>query len=277
MRRTLVALLFALVSAAPSVAQNLFQGRIDITVVDAQGNAVPGASVELSGTSTASQITDQSGEAHFLSLPPGKYVVSASVSGFRPYQNNDIEVAAGRTIPLRVALSVSGVTETVQVKAEPLVVDPGRQTITTSISYDQLQRLPSSRDPWVVLQTVPGVFVDRVNVGGAESGQQSNVFAKGAASTENTWNLDGIPVTDLASTGSSPTYYNFDMFQEMSVPTGGASATNPTAGAQLNMQFKSGANRPTGAAHYYGTGESLQSDNLPAELLPLAGPSGKGN
>ena len=32
------------------------------------------------------------------------------------------------------------------------------------------------------------------------------------------------------------------MFQEMSVTTGGASATNPTAGAQLNMQFKTGAN-----------------------------------
>ena len=89
-----------------------------------------------------------------------------------------------------------------QVGAEPMVVDPGRQTITTSISYDQLQRLPSSRDPWVVLQTVPGVVVDRVNVGGAESGQQSNVLAKGAGVTENTWNLDGIPVTDLAATGS---------------------------------------------------------------------------
>ena len=128
-----------------------------------------------------------------------------------------------------------------------------------------------------MLQTIPGVVVDRVNVGGAESGQQSNVLAKGAGVTENTWNLDGIPVTDLASTGSSPTYYNFDMFQEMSVTTGGASATNPTAGAQLNMQFKGGSNRATGNAHYYGAGEGLQSTNLPDELLPLAGPSGKGN
>ena len=128
-----------------------------------------------------------------------------------------------------------------------------------------------------MLQTVPGVVVDRVNVGGAESGQQSNVLAKGAGVTENTWNLDGIPVTDLAATGSSPTYYNFDMFQEMSVTTGGASATNPTAGAQLNMQFKSGSNVFSGAAHFYGAGESLQSTNLPDELLPLAGESGKGN
>ena len=103
------------------------------------------------------------------------------------------------------------------------------------------------------------------------------MLAKGAGTTENTWNLDGIPVTDLASTGSSPTYYNFDMFQEMSVTTGGASGTNPTAGAQLNMQFKGGSNRVMGNAHYYGAGESLQSTNLPDELLPLAGPSGKGN
>jgi hypothetical protein len=277
MRRKILIVLFALALVAPASAQNLFQGRIDISVTDAQGSAVPGALVELSGTSSLSQVTDQSGEAHFLSLPPGKYAITAALAGFTTYRNDNIEIAAGRTLPLKVTLAVSGVTEAVKVTAESLVVDPGRQTITTSVSYDQLQRLPSSRDPWVVLQTVPGVFVDRVNVGGAESGQQSNVFAKGAASTENTWNLDGIPVTDLASTGSSPTYYSFDMFQEMSVTTGGASATNPTAGAQLNMQFKSGANRASGAAHYYGTGESLQSNNLPDELLPLAGPTGKGN
>ena len=61
------------------------------------------------------------------------------------------------------------------------------------------------------------------------------------------------------------------MFQEMSVTTGGASATNPTAGAQLNMQFKSGIESPGGAVHYYGAGEGLQSTNLPDELLPLAG------
>src|SRR6185436_9724964 len=73
------------------------------------------------------------------------------------------------------------------------------------------------------------------------------------------------------------TYYNFDMFQEMSVTTGGASATNPTAGVQLNMQFKTGANRPSGAAHIYGAGEGLQSTNLPDDLAELAGDSGKGN
>lgn len=263
--------------SSPAVAQTLFQGRIDVTVVDAQGSVVPGALVELTGAARLSQTSDATGEAHFLNLAPGDYAVAISLAGFTPYRNDRVTVSAGTAAPLRVSLQVSGVSEAVQVTAEPLVIDPARQTITTSVSLDELQRIPSARDPWVVLQTVPGVVVDRVNVGGAESGQQSNVLAKGAGLTENTWNLDGIPVTDLAATGSSPTYYNFDMFQEMSVTTGGASATNPTAGAQLNMQFKSGTNALQWNAHGYGAKDSFQSTNLPDDLVPLAGPSGKGN
>ena len=246
----LVTAALLLLSALPAVAQTLFQGRIDATVVDAQGAAVPGVTIEITGPATQTLVTDDQGEAHFLNLPPGNYAVTANLQGFRSYSNQRVPVAAGTGVPLRITMQVAGVAETVQVSAESPVVDPGRQTITTSISYDELQRIPSSRDPWVVLQTVPGIVVDRVNVGGAESGQQSNYIAKGAGVAENTWNIDGIPITDLAATGSSPTYYSFDMFQEMSVTTGGASATNPTAGAQLNMQLKGGANRPSGAGHY---------------------------
>jgi hypothetical protein len=269
--------LLLLLSAWPASAQTLFQGRIDITIEDAQGSVLPGATVELSGPAAQRQVTDSRGESHFLNLPPGTYVVTATLSGFTTFTNERVVVASGSGTPLRITMQVSGVSETVQVVSAEPVIDPARQTITTSIPYEELQQVPSSRDPWVVLQTVPGVIVDRVNVGGAESGQQSNYLAKGAVGGDNTWNIDGIPITDLSATGSSPTYYAFDMFQEMSVTTGGASATNPTAGAQLNMQFKSGANALSGAAHYLGSLESWQSNNLPDELVDLAGPTGKGN
>ena len=272
-----VAPLLFLLSTLPASAQTLFQGRIDVTVVDAQGGLVPGVTLQIAGPTNQTLVTDDQGEAHFVNLPPGTYSVNANLQGFRPYVNERVSVTAGTSVPLRIAMQVGGVAEAVQVTSDPPVVDPGRQTVTTSISYDELQRIPSSRDPWVVLQTVPGIVVDRVNVGGAESGQQSNYLAKGAVGGDNTWNIDGIPITDLASTGSSPTYYAFDMFQEMSVTTGGASATNPTAGAQLNMQFKGGANRAAGAGHYILAREDWQATNLPDELADLAGPSGKGN
>ena len=62
--------------------------------------------------------------------------------------------------------------------------------------------MPNSRDPWVVMQTVPTVYMDRVNVGGSESGQQSNYNAKGAQATDNTWSIDGVPVTDMGEAAS---------------------------------------------------------------------------
>jgi hypothetical protein len=130
----------------------------------------------------------------------------------------------------------------------------------------------------VVLQTVPGVIVDRVNVGGAESGQQSNYQAKGAASGDNTWNMDGVPITDMAALGSSPTYYDFDMFQEMQVTTGGADLTSATPGVALNFVLKSGSNTPHGSSRVYYENESMQSNNMPDELkATLGGASGKGN
>ena len=128
-----------------------------------------------------------------------------------------------------------------------------------------------------MLQTVPGVIVDRVNVGGSESGQQSRYVAKGADFGENTWHLDGIPITDMTGLGDSPTYYDFGMFQEVQVTTGGADVQTATPGAHLNFVLKEGTNRLRGSARLFFANDSLQSNNLPSGLTAVAGASGKGN
>ena len=165
-----------------------------------------------------------------------------------------------------MTLTVGGVTEKVDVTAQTPVIEAKRQTISTNVTLDELQNIPSSRDPWVVLQTVPGIIVDRVNVGGAESGQQSVYTAKGASDDDNTWNIDGIAITDMAAVGSSPTYYDFDMFQEMQVTTGGADPSNPTPGVQLNFVLRSGTNRWRASGRYYYENNDLQSDNVSSAL-----------
>jgi hypothetical protein len=125
------------------------------------------------------------------------------------------------------------------------------------------------------MQTVPTIYVDRVNVGGSESGQQSNYIGKGSSTLDNTWNIDGVPITDMGATGSTPTYYAFDMFQEMSVTTGGADAQNPTPGVQLNLVLKKGSNTPHGNASIYFENQSLQSTNIPDALVASLGGTGK--
>ncbi len=268
----------AMLGAVSPAGAQVFTGRIDVTVSDSTGAVLPGVTVEATGPQNQTALTDQQGEAHLLNLPSGVYQVKASLQGFANYLNRAVPVGAGSVVPLRVQLGVQGVAEQVQVSAEVPVIEPKRQAIATNVTNQELQNIPSARDPWVVLQTVPGVIVDRVNVGGSESGQQSNYIAKGATTGDNTWYMDGIPITDMSALGSSPSYYDFDMFQEMQVTTGGTDARQATPGVQMNFVLKSGTNTVHGSARSYYENKRLQGNNLPADLVDeLGGTSGKGN
>lgn len=273
----LAALFFIAAFAAPSAAQ-VQSGRIDATVTDTTGAVLPGVTVDISGPQNATQVTDSLGEAHFLNLQPGTYTVTAKLSGFGDYLNKSVPVATGVSVPLKIALSVAGVSAQVQVTTEAPVVDTKKMTTSTDVDLAQLQNIPTARDPWVVMQTVPGIVLDRVNVGGGESGQQPGYKAKGASEADNTWTIDGVGITDMAATGSSSTYYDFDMFQDMQVTTGGADVQSATPGVQLNMVLKSGTNTPHGSARIFFENEGLESNNMPADLAAtLGGATGKGN
>ena len=270
MGKVVLMALCLMAGAMPAFAQT-FTGRIDVMVVDGTGAVLPGVTVELAGPQATNAVTNERGEARFLNLAPGKYAVTAKLSGFGDYRNADVPVGAGSIVSLKATMAVAGMATSVDVRAVTPVIETKRQTIATNVSLDELQGIPTARDPWVVLQTVPSVIVDRVNVGGAESGQQSNYVAKGANGGENTWNIDGIAITDMGSLGSSPTYYDFDMFQEMQVTTGGADPTTPTPGVQLNFVLRGGTNTWRGSARYYFENNDLQSDNVSDSLRGTLG------
>ena len=45
--------------------------------------------------------------------------------------------------------------------------------------------------------------MDRANVGGNQSGQQSGYISRGASTGNNKWSIDGVDITDMAATGAS--------------------------------------------------------------------------
>src|SRR5205823_810008 len=103
---------------------------------------------------------------------------------------------------------------------------------------------------------------------GSESGQQSSYTAKGVTGDQATWNVDGVNITDVGALGSSPTYYDFDSFEEMQVTTGGADPRIQTPGVQLNLVTKRGTNDIKGSARYFYTPGSLQADSsVPSEAV----------
>jgi hypothetical protein len=90
------------------------------------------------------------------------------------------------------------------------------------------------------------------------------------------WNLDGVNITDMAATGSTGTYYDFDSFQEISATTGGSDITQMTPGVQLNLVTKRATNDVHGSARVYDTRGKWQSQNAPAAVLAQAPPNNQG-
>ena len=270
----LVALVAAIVGVGtPAMAQQ-YTGRIDVTVEDSTGGRLPGVTIDLTGQMVQSAVSDARGEAHFLNLTVGNYNVKATLTGFNEWRSPQLLVTAGGSIPLNIKMAVAGAKEEVVVTAEAPVLDTKKETTGVSVNLDELQNVPTARDPWVVMQSVPGVTMDRVNIGGSESGQQSGFMTKGASSSDTTWNVDGMPITDMSSM-SSPFYFDFDMFQEMSFTTGGADAKTATGGMQLNMMLRSGTNNFHGQVKGYIEDPKdwgwMQSNNMSPEIAANVG------
>jgi len=277
MLRTLAASLAVLAFSVTAFAQ-VSTGRVDARVHDATGHALSGVRVEFDGPLIVAQMTDAGGEAHFLALPPGIYAAKATMNGFRVYTNDVVQVSAGAQTALTVSMIAAAEPEASAVPPALPIADAMRQSTTTNISVDELQNTPNARDPWVVMQTVPTISVDRVNIGGSTASRQSVFIGKGAPSSDNTWNIDGIPITDMGAAGTSPTFFAIDMLQELSVTTGGADPANATPGVQVNVVLRKGANTAHGSASTYFENQSLQGTNIPIELSPsLGGFGGKGN
>jgi hypothetical protein len=175
---TLLVLVLVVLSL-PALAQ-VQGGNIYGTVVDEQGAVMPGAVVTIAGSDlTQSQTTGTAGSFRFLNLPPGAYTVTVVVQGFAKTIRENVRVSVGSNTEIPVTLKLATVEQNVNVTAEAPIVDPKSTGTATNFTQAELANIPTSRDPWALLRTVPGVMVDRVNIAGNETGQQSNFQSKG--------------------------------------------------------------------------------------------------
>jgi hypothetical protein len=253
--------------AAVAASAQLATGNITGTVTDEQGAILPGVSVTLQGTDrTNNAVTDDAGRFRFLNLPPGHYKVTVTLQGFTTMVRESVEVRVGQNVDLPMSLRVATVEETVTVTGESPIVDSKQMGTATNFTAEELEKIPNSRDPWALLRTVPGVVMDRVNIAGNETGQQSSFVGKGARTADGVWNLDGVEVTDMAAIGASPTYFDYDAFEEIQISTGGNDIKQRTGGIGLNFVVKRGTNQFRGTAKGYFTGDSLEGCNVPDEL-----------
>jgi hypothetical protein len=273
-RRLLVFLLVTTVATSSAWAQAQ-SNEIFGKVTDETGGVLPGVSVTLTSAALITPqttVTVESGAYRFPNIPLGTYTVTFEIPGFSRLVRENVRVETGFNAEINAQLRVSQVQETVTVSGAAPVIDTRSTTTGQTFTREMLERIPSARDPWVVLEQTPGIIMNQQNVGGNKSGQQSTFIAHGTGNNE-VWNVDGGNITDMAASSSS-LYFDFDAFEEIQIQTGGSDASVQSSGVSINLVTKSGGNTFKGASRLFVVDNNLQGNNITPELEAQGAGSG---
>jgi len=241
-------------------------GNLYGSVRDEQDRTLPGVTVTLQGPAapqTAS--TDRNGDFHFLNLPPDTYSVTFERAGFAMVRRDSVVLSLGKNTILSLTMNLAAVPEAVTVSAESLLPDSRKTETGSTFGQEEMKSIPTSRDPWNILQQVPGVLLDSVNVGGSQSAFEPVFVGKGSHNDQNSWVLDGVAITDMAAPGFTPLFFDFDSLEEIQVATGGSDLSLQTPGVTVNLVTKRGTNRPQGSARFFYVSDRWESESEPAE------------
>ena len=192
MRLRVFTLTLALLAVAASVAAAAV-GTLRGVVHDPQHRPVPGATVTLASRHSDwhnTTVSDAAGEFLFKEVPIGDYILTVTLSGFRP-ATSDLTIVSGSSPVIHVLLDLGSVTQTVEVSASQ-TADAGRTvTPTTLVGQRDIERTPGADQTnslKAITAFVPGAYIvhDQLHVQG---GHQVS------------WLVDGIavPNTNIAS------------------------------------------------------------------------------
>src|SRR3989454_9592148 len=195
-------------------AQSVASGTIEGTVVDSTGAVVVGAMVGLRNPITGFEqtaVTDSMGAFRFTNIPFNPYHLQVSQQGFAPAAQ-DLNVRSAVTVPVKVTLSVAGISETVQVEAGGGDILENVPYAHADVNISTLDKLPmfspaSGLSDAIVLSS-PGVVAD-----------SNGFFHPLGDHAQTSFAIDGQPISDQQSKAFS-TQVPVNAIQNMEVVTG---------------------------------------------------------
>ena len=243
--RSLV-LLFVAISA---VAQ--FSGRVAGTVLDPSGAPVAGAEISLllaHGTKPlVSTKSGKDGEYRFLSVRSADYDLAIQASGFVKSTLRDLRVdAAKETTVQTVKLLLATVASRVDVSANDDTVETGNAEISTTITPEQVHKLPVlDRDPLALIQMEPGVSYNG----------NSATTINGLRTSYSNMTLDGINIQDNYIRDNAldytPNRVLLGQVRTITLVTSNQNSAAPGGATQVALETPSGTNQLHGNLLWY--------------------------
>ncbi len=273
LRHTSLLVLLVLL-APPGLYAQVVGGNISGVVTDLTGASLGHAHVIVRDTETGTQRlleTAADGRYSAPSLPVGSYTVTVSNDGFATRQST-IALTVGQSAVVDIALTVSTVTNQIQVAAAPSGVETTTQASSGLVSERQVKELPLNGRSYDQLITLnPGT----VNYTGQRSGSigtsnssVGNMFAiSGHRPQDNLFLLNGVEYTgasliNVTPGGTSGQLLGVDAVREFNVVADTYSAAyGKRQGGQISIVTASGTNTFHGAAYEFLRNSALDARN----------------
>lgn len=256
--RTPVATLLALFSLLLLSPGRVFgqlsgYGTIAGTVTDPSGAVVPGAEIVIRNLETSidrKTVTSEGGVYNAAFLPPGRYEVTASKTGFTAVIRKDLNLQVGQVLTINLGLAVSASQQAISVTTELPLIDADKTEVSQVVSEQAVSNLPIAGRRWdsFVLLT-PNVTTD---------GTSGLVSYRGISGLYNSNTVDGANnnqalFSEARGRALSGAYvYSMDSIKEYQVTASNFSAElGQAAGGVVNAVTKSGTNAFHGDLFYY--------------------------
>ena len=257
-RGVALAAISSLLLLCASVVQAQTTGNLEGTVTDQGGGPLPGVTIALTSPNlqgARSATTGADGRYRFPGIPPGSYLVKASLEGFGTVEKK-ATVTLDATVAVTLQLNLSTTAE-VTVTGEAPLIDATSTTAGSSYAGKVIGQLPlASRNYADVVFTQPGAQADN----GETQGRSLAISIYGSTSAENSFLIDGVNTTSVIK-GVQGKDINNEFIQEVEVKTGGYQAEyGRNTGGVINVITKSGGNEFHGAVFGYYNSTGMKAD-----------------
>jgi hypothetical protein len=127
-------------------------GQIEGVVTDAQGAAVPNASITVRNIEKGSEVqvnSDENGVYRAPLLPLGTFRITVEAPNFNRLVREGVNLSAGETATVDLSLTAGDVSATVTITSDAPIADPGKIDLGRVMNTREIQDLPLvSRNPY---------------------------------------------------------------------------------------------------------------------------------
>jgi hypothetical protein len=253
-------------------------------VRDANGGAVPKATITITNVGTNIRVRSETNEQGSYTVPnirPGDYTVTVEKQGFSKTIRSGLTLQVNQVARIDIAMKIAGVEETVEITGGAPLLESETSSRGAVIDQKKIVDLPlNGRDYNQLALLSPGVLSGTPRM--ASIGFKGAINVNGNRLFMNVFLLDGVDNISYSNSFRGDNVQvvqpSIEALQEFKIQTNAYSAEfGRSAGAVVNATIKSGTNNFRGSVYEFLRNDALDASNFFSNFSNQSKPARKRN